>query len=294
MRQLPPLSALRAFEAVGRRKSLTLAAEDLNVTHSAISKQVKALEQHLGLPLIKRLGRGIELTSEGRRLVGQLTKAFDELDSAVLSVDSRTFDDTVTINCMPALAGNWLIPKLPSFTDQYPKVRLTVFSATQATPAINEGADVHIIYGRPHWPDKKVILLKQLEIFPVCSPMLAHKARLNSVADLLDQVLIDSPEGTHWQDFLLSHGLDGNAVQRRLRFQDFSHCLAAARAGHGVAMGDNVTTINDLATGALVRPFREAIRRQSLAYYLIVHPTRVLSASAEAFCNWLITEIQGC
>jgi len=291
MRDLPPLSALRAFETVGRRKSLKLAAEELNVTHGAVSKQVRALEAHLGMPLIKRQGRGIDLTPEGRRMAEQLSKAFDDLDGAVRSADSRAFDETVIINCMPALVANWLLPRLHSFRKQYPKIQLTVYSATQASPQIKEQVDAHIIYGRPDWPGKRVLLLRRLEIFPICSPKFANSARLEKLNDLLNQVLIDNPEETHWQDFLLSHGLDSAAARQKLKFQDFSHCLAAARSGHGIAMGDNVTASSDLAAGTLVRPFREAIKRQSLAYYLITRPNGLMSASAEAFCNWLIMEI---
>ncbi len=295
MRDLPSLGALRAFEAVGRRLSFSVAAEELNVTHGAISKQVKMLEQHLGSRLFKRAGRGIELTVEGSRLLHHLTRAFNELDAAVLSLDSEAFEGAVTVNCMPALAANWLIPRLPLFTQQFPNIDLTVLSAASADQRAIDGvdADLHIVYGRPDWPDKKVQLLKQLELFPVCSPRLANASHsLLRVEDLLEHVLIDNPEGTHWRDFFLSHGLDHRQARRSsLRFQDFSHCLAAARCGHGIAMGDNVTTGTDLAAGTLVQPLREAIRRQSLAYYLVSRPGRA-TASVTAFTNWLVTEMQ--
>ena len=293
MRQLPPLSALRAFEVAARRGSLSLAAQELNVTHGAVSKQVKTLERSLGFLLIKRTGKGIELTPEGRRLATHLKKAFDDLGAAVLSMESQAFEGTVTISCMPALASTWLIPKLGLFTDQYPNISLTVLSPNYADPGSGITTDLDILYGRPDWPGKKVQLLKQLEIFPVCSPKLAHGPNgVQKLSDLNNHVLIDNPEGTHWRDFFVSQGMDRNEARRTLRFQDFSQCIAAARAGHGIAMGDSVTTAGDLATGALVRPLRENIRRQSLAYYLVMPQNREPTSLVRAFSDWLILEMQ--
>lgn len=293
MRTLPPLSALRAFEAAGRRSSLSLAAQELNVTHGAISKHVKTLERSLGFILIKRTSKGIGLTPEGRRLAMHLTKAFDDLGAAVLSMESQIFEGTATISCMPALASTWLIPKLALFTDQYPNISLTILAPDCADPGSGLTTDLDILYGRPDWPDRKVQLLKKLEIFPVCSPKIVNGPNaVNKVADLNNHVLIDNPEGTHWRDFFVSQGLKRNAAIRTLRFEDFSQCIASARAGHGIAMGDNVTTAGDLATGALVRPLRENIRRQSLAYYVVMPQNREPTSSVRAFSEWLIQEMR--
>lgn len=293
MRQLPSLSALRAFEAAARHGSLSLAAEELQVTHGAISKQIKALEESVGQSLIRRAGKGIELTVEGRRLMAPLTKAFDALDLAVLGIDGKAFEGSVTVNCMPALAANWLIPRLPQFTEHYPNVSVVLLSAGYAASVAGEGADLSIIYGQPNWQDTRVQLLRQLDLFPVCSPKLANGPHyIRKLPDLLHHVLLDDPEGMHWQGFLASHGLDASAAKRTLRFQDFSHCLAAARTGLGVAMGDNITTAGDLATGALIRPLRETVRRHKVAYYLVTPPNRETAASVRAFSNWLITEMQ--
>lgn len=291
MRQLPSLSALRAFEAAARHGSLSLAAQELQVTPSAVSKQIKALEESVGQGLIKRAGKGIELTLEGRRLMAPLTKAFDALDLAVLSIDGKAFEGSVTVNCMPALAANWLIPRLSQFTENHPNVSVILLSGGHSVAA--EGVDLSIVYGQPNWRDRRVQLLRQLDLFPVCSPKLANGPHeIRKLPDLLYHVLLDDPEGTHWQSFLASHGLDASAAKRTLRFQDFSHCLAAARIGLGVAMGDNITTAGDLATGALIRPLRETIRRQKVAYYLVTSPNRETAASVHAFSNWLMAEMQ--
>jgi len=294
MRELPPLNALRAFEALGRRGSLSAAADELNVTHGAISKQVKQLERRLSTRLIGRSGRGVELTAEGRRLMERLTRAFGQLDAAMQSLDAGAHEGTITISCMPALASNWLIPKLEQFSTLYPKIDIVVMASSSADASAIDAirADLHLLYGRPDWPGKEIRLLTQLTLFPVCSPGVANSLPgLNSVQDLFNYPLIDNPEGTQWRDYFLSYGLDDSAARRPYRFQDFTLCLAAARAGLGIAMGDNVNAEPDLAAGRLVRPFRETIRRQSLAYYLVSRPGSQ-NASLTAFSNWLVTEMQ--
>jgi LysR family glycine cleavage system transcriptional activator len=294
MRELPPLNALRAFEALGQCGSLSAAAERLNVTHGAISKQIKLLEGHLSIQLITRAGRGVELTAEGRRLMDRLTHAFGQLDAALQCLDESSHEGTITIGCMPSLATNWLIPKLEQFSALYPKIDIVVMSTNSADAKAIDAvrADLYLLYGQPDWPGKQVRLLTPLTLFPVCSPGMANSLPgLNSVQDLFNYPLLDNPEGTQWRDYFLAYGLDVSAARRPYRFQDFTLCLAAARAGLGLAMGDNVNAVPDLVSGRLVRPFRETIRRQSLAYYLISRPG-IRSASLSAFSNWLIAEMK--
>ncbi len=293
-RDLPPLNALRAFEALGRRGSLLAAATELNVTHGAISKQIKHLEGHLNTTLVTRAGRGVELTDEGKRLMERLTRAFGQINAAMQSLDMGAHEGTITISCMPALASNWLIPKLEQFHALYPKIEIVVMAAHSAGAAEVESlpADLHLLYGRPEWAGNNIRLLTRLTLFPVCSPRIANtQPGLDNVQDLFRYPLIDNPEGTQWRDYFLAHGLDDSAARRLYRFQDFTLCLAAARAGLGIAMGDNVTAAPDLAAGRLVRPFRETLVRQSLAYYIVTRPGRQ-SASLRAFSDWIEREMQ--
>lgn len=293
-RDLPPLNALRAFEAVGRRGSLQAAASELNVTHGAVSKQIKHLERRLNTTLMVRAGRGVELTDEGKRLMERLTRAFGQINAAMQSLDLGAHEGTITISCMPALASNWLIPKLEQFHTLYPRIDIMVMAARSDRPAEVEAirADLHLLYGRPEWVGHDIKLLTRLTLFPVCSARVANtQPGLHNVQDLFRYPLIDNPEGTQWRDYFLAHGLDDSAAHRRYRFQDFTLCLAAARAGLGIAMGDNVTAAPDLAAGRLVRPFRETLVRQSLAYYIVTRPGRQ-SASLRAFSDWVEREMQ--
>ncbi|WP_373487828.1 LysR substrate-binding domain-containing protein, partial [Blastomonas sp.] len=285
LRRLPPFSALRAFEAAGRRGNLSHAAEELYVTHGAISKQVKSLEEALGVTLTRRAGRGIQLTSNGRRLLPYLTKAFDDIYAALRSVSSETFDGDMVIACMPGLTNAWLIPRLPTFLNQYPNVSITVLPTSQLN---NYHADIEIRYGRPEWPNRNITMLRQLDVFPVCSPRLMNGAYpVRRIDDLFKHTLIDEPDGSHWREFFVSQGKDPSKVTRTLRFQDFTHCITAARDGLGIAMGDDLTMASDLAAGRLIRPLLTQIRRQSLAYYLLTAPDQPLTGAMRAFIDWL-------
>lgn len=291
MSDMPPLNALRAFEAAGRNLSISRAADELFVTHGAVSKQLKSLEQQLGLELFDRKRGNLSLTSEGQALLDQLSKAFDNLSLAVRNVRRGEIVGRVKVICMPAFATYWLIPKLSRFVNRYADVKLTITPPTDDDPFRDPSVDVAIMFGRPRWPHLDVRLLKQMELFPVCSPVLLsgeHKIRRSS--DLLRHVLLDDPEQTHWVEWFALIGNASAKEARRLCFTDFNHNLAAARAGLGITLGDNLTTAEDLANGTLVRPLKEALRPQNNAYYILAPSGGVMSKPAQAFLEWLTAE----
>ena len=290
MRDLPPFSAIRAFEAAGRRLNISDAAEELYVTHGAISKQVKALENTLGVALTRRAGRGIELTPKGRQLIPQLSKAFDDIDVALRALTEQSSEGELTITCMPGLAATWLVPRLPLFFKSYPDISITILSASTRRHA---ESDLEILYGRPAWPDRTIRLLRQLDVFPVCSPRLMNGPEpVRKVDDLFNHVMIDDPAGSHWREFLVAQGKDPALIKKTLRFDDFNHGIVAVREGLGVAIGDDLTMANDLATGRLVRPLPAMISRQSLAYYLVIAPNMPITGPISAFIDWLTLNIQ--
>ena len=153
--------------------------------------------------------------------------------------------------------------------------------------------DLEILYGRPNWPDRSIRLLRQLDVFPVCSPRIMNGPDpVRKVDDLFKHVLIDEPEGSHWREFMVAHGKDPVLINKTLRFDDFNHGIVAAREGLGVAIGDDLTTANDLTTGRLVRPLPAMVSRQSLAYYLVFAPNLSISGPVAAFIDWLTRNIQ--
>lgn len=216
---------------------------------------------------------------------------FDSLSLAVRNVRRGEIVGRVKVICMPAFATYWLIPKLSRFVNRYADVTLTITPPTDDDPFRDPSVDVAIMFGRPRWPHLDVRLLKQMELFPVCSPVLLsgeHKIRRSS--DLLRHVLLDDPEQTHWIEWFALIGNASAKEARRLCFTDFNHNLAAARAGLGITLGDNLTTAEDLANGTLVRPLKEALRPQNNAYYILAPSGGVMSKPAQAFLEWLTAE----
>ncbi|MGB3315008.1 MAG: LysR substrate-binding domain-containing protein [Albidovulum sp.] len=288
MNMHPPLNALKAFEAAGRHLSISRGAEELFVTPGAVSKQVKALESHLATALIKRTRDGIVLTAEGQELLGRLTASFAGLDGAVRGVRQGKVAGQVRIICMPAFASHWLIPNLSPFLARYPDIGLTVVPTGSAEDFRASDGDAAILFGRPKWPGMHVELLKQAEFFPVCSPIVLNRAGgIPKISDLADHVFLEGSSGSHWQEWFVRNGVEYPLQSQRLRFQDFNHILAAARAGLGFAMGDNVTAAPDLAAGTLVRPFRQRLRFKTDAYYIVTPTDVTLSAPARVFLGWL-------
>jgi len=288
MSAIPPLNALRAFETAGRRKSITAAAEELHVTPGAISKHLKSLEGMLGLRLANRARNGLVLTPEGRALHEGLHTAFHGLAVAIQNLRLGKVAGAVSIACMPAFATHWLIPRLGEFQARFPDVSLTIVPPDPAVPFADTNLDVAILFGQPSWPNADLQLLKQIEFFPVCSPRLmsgAHK--IQKTADLARHCLLDDPGATHWRDWFVQMRTQMPRAARRLRFTDFNQNLAAARAGLGIAMGDNVTAAADLASGALVRPLEGALRSPSDAYYLVFPTGIALAPAAQAFVDWI-------
>ncbi len=293
MTSLPPLNALRAFEAVGRNLNLSAAAAELNVTPGAVSKQIKLLEEHLGRTVSVRGQGGMVLTPEGQTLFDQLSQTFDNLSVAVRNVRRGDVVGGVKVACATAFVTNWLVQKLGRFNARFADISLTIVPALHANPFRDASVDLAILFGRPSWPDVNLRLLRHIEFFPVCSPVLLNgPSKIRRPADLKHFTLLDDVEKTHWIEWFAMVGQEASSRFRRLCFSDFNHTLAAARAGLGIAMGDNVTLTQDLASGTLVRPFSDALRPKSEAYYVLTPSHRSLSGAAQVFRDWLIDEMQ--
>lgn len=293
MTPLPPLNALRAFEAVGRHLSLSAAASELNVTPGAISKQLKLLEDHLGRPVSMRGRGGMVLTPEGQALFDQLTRTFDNLSVAVRNVRKGDVTGGVKVVCAAALVTNWLIKKLGRFNTRYPEIQLTIVPPADSNPFRDSSIDFAILFGRPNWPDHNVRLLKRMVFFPVCSPVLLngpHKIR--KTADLKKFTLLDDVDRTDWIEWFALTSQENASQARRLCFDDFNHTIAAARAGLGIAMGDNITLADDLENGTLVRPLSDELRPKSEAYYILTPSNGQVSGPAQVFMDWIDSEMQ--
>lgn len=291
-RHLPPLNALRTFEAAARHLHMGRAADELGVTHGAVSKQIGHLEDQLGCALFQRNGNRLALTDQGSRLLRAATHAFDQLGDALARLEGEAIAGELRVSVPSAFAEKWLMPRLHKFTETAPGLRLSLLTAHAGDDVLGAHGvvgrvDLAVRFGEPHWSDGQARLLSHVGSFPVCAPALL--ARLAEPADLLSEtLLLDDPKGDNWQRWLARAGVPGSTPQRAIHFQDFNLLLAAARQGLGLCLADEITAGADLAAGHLVRPFRQSI--EHLGAYFVVVPPLVIPA-ARAFAAWLEAEM---
>lgn len=289
-RHLPPLNAIRAFEAAARHLHLGRAADELAVTHGAISKHIANLEDHLGFPLFTRAGNRLTLTERGHKLLKASNAALDQLGYAIARLDGDAVEGELRISVPPAFATSWLIPRLAQFRARSPGLRLYVLTSNEASDALDDDTDLAVRFGKPIWKNCAIRLIAHVRYFPVCSPkLLAGPPGLATLADLAHHpLLFDDPEGENWKRWLDHAGLRDVEPRGVLYFQDFNHILAAARLGLGICLGDPITTGADLAAGSLVRPFEQSV--EDLGAYFLITP-QLASPGARLFADWLETEM---
>ena len=254
--RLPPLNPLRAFEATVRRGSVSAAARELSVTHGAVSHQIRALEDSLGMALFERGGKRLKLTPQGALLLPAVTNAFGEIAAATALMREQETRGEITITCVPALLSLWLIPRLATFTDHYPGVRVSLIASNDPDHLRSLDTDICLLYGDGNWPDCWSRLWSRLQLFPVASPMLLNSRPLRSVRDLADHTLFHGDDGQEWNTWLSAADALGMAGSRQHFMSDARLSTEAALHGQGIALGDTITAINRPCPGnrARVRP----------------------------------------
>jgi len=285
---LPPMSALRAFEAAARTGSLTRAAEALHLTHGAISHQIKALEADVGVRLVERAGRGIRLTDEGERLASRVRAALTELGDAMREVSERANPRQLRVSVMPSFAARWLLPRIGSFMAAHPQVDLDVRASASLTDFRRDDVDVAIRYGTGNYPGLTVEHLMDDIYFPVCSPNIAGGPPARP-ADLARYVLLRS-DYESWQPWFAAPGLDWPQPTRGPIFNDDSHVMQAAIEGRGIALARTSLIGNDLANGVLMRLFQATVTAPT-RYYLVYPPSRAGLPKLQQFGAWIKKEI---
>jgi len=289
-KRLPPLNPLRAFEATARHLSVSRAAAELNVTHGAVSHQVKALETSLGLPLFIRDGNRLRLSPEGAALLPSVSGAFDMIAEAMARLTRPVTEGYLVVSCVPALLSFWLIPRLDSFSRQFPGIRLKCEPSNEVAAIYSPDVDVCIRYGDGDWTDCWVSLLSPLKLFPVCSPSLQNNLPLRTVADLANQVLLHADGGQEWNSWLAAADAVHLARGRHHFMTDAYLAMEAAVHGNGVALGDTVTTRLALESGRLVMPFDLQVPASKSFY--VAGRNEIRSAPiVRAFVDWLYAEI---
>jgi LysR family glycine cleavage system transcriptional activator len=284
------MHAIRAFEAAARRLSFNRAAEELHVTPSAVSHQIRRLEEHLGVKLFDRITRRVVLTREGRTLLSAVQGALDQIEAAVQRLKVNRDDGSLTLQASPNFATEWLVPRLLGFQAEFPdiEVRLVTTRGHDGLRLDFEQVDLAIWYGNGRWPDVACERLMSEQLVPVCSPeLLAGEQVLASPADLRDATLIHVLMRIgQWRNWLEAAGVEDVDPERGPKFQNTPLALEAAMAGMGVAIANRAFVADHLRDGRLVIPFDQDLPSES-AYYLI-YPTQGLRRrSALAFRGWI-------
>ncbi|MFZ5608567.1 MAG: transcriptional regulator GcvA [Pseudomonadota bacterium] len=295
-RALLPLNALRVFDAAARHLSFKNAADELAVTPAAVSQQIRALEDYLGVVLFRRQGRGLELTEDAKRALPALRVGFERFEEAVRTLQAAQHSTTLTISVAPSFASKWLVPRIERYYSARPAMDVRIQASNKLVNFAEENIDLAIRYGGGRYPDLMVEKLMDERVFPVCSPaLLAGEAGLRQAADLLRYILIhddsseDDPSCPTWTMWLAAAGVALDPPTRGLHFNQSQLAIEAAALGKGVALAKQAIAGADLASGRLVKPF-EAAHPVDFAYFLVAPEPQWRQKKVQDFVAWLKAE----
>ncbi|MBK1624694.1 transcriptional regulator GcvA [Afifella marina] len=289
---LPPVTAIRVFEAASRHLNFTAAAEELAMTQAAVSYQIKLLEERLGTHLFVRRARGVELTEAGARLAPAVQRAFDGLRES-FSALATSNEGILSVSAVITFAATWLVPRLGIFQLAHPEIAVRLETSNHFTNFARDAVDVGVRAGRGDWPGLTSHKLRDIAFSPMMSPALA--ARLGPAPkpeDLLDLPLID-PSDSWWTDWFRLAGIEAGDIEERSGLHLLSQHLAAraAIAGQGVAILEPAFFREEMAAGRLVQPFPLAAS-SNWAYYLVYPETRRPPRKVRAFRDWIVSRLQ--
>lgn len=302
-RRLPPLNAVRAFEAAARHASFVSAADELAVTPSAVSQQVKQLEDWLGRPLFRRLPRGLVATDAGKQYLAPLTEALDRIDVATARLRGGKQARVLTVTCLSSFGAQWLTPRLHRFNARHPDIDVMLATFDRLVDLETEDVDLAIRYGVGTYPGLHVEELMRETIGPVCAPDLVGDADhpIRAIEDLVHHPLLHDTDAVadgplNWENFLRLIGapMGGEAGQidpeRGPRFSDSHIMIQACIAGRGVMLGRSGLIADALETGILVAPFGLPVPAVS-SYRLAMLPGALANPKVAAFREWVYEEL---
>ena len=288
-RRLPNFSALRAFEAAARHQNFSRAAEELHLTHGAISHQVRALEEDLGRALFQRNGRHVAITADGLKFAHFLGKTFADIAAAADALRSTGPNASrLTISSLPSFAARWLAPRLGHFIERHPQIEVALQSSGQLQDLARDGVDVGIRFGRGQYPGLVVQRLMADIYYPVVSPHYRGGKLPASVEDLPGHTLLRSNEP--WAPWFRAAGLRMAEPAGGVMFEDLSLLIRSAVDGNGVALVRDVVVAQEIASGQLVRLFDVAIPCPD-EYFFVTPPVSASKPQVLAFRDWLLAEV---
>ncbi len=294
-RRLPPLNALRAFEAAARHLNFSRAADELSVTPGAVSQQIQNLEDYVGAALFKRTPRGLLLTDSAQMALPALREAFDRLAEAAALLTAAVDGRRLTLTAAPSFAAKWLVPRLGNFEAKYPQVDVWLSADMDLVDFGTGDVDLAIRYGAGPYPGLEAVRLMSETVVPVISPELAAANPINAPADLARHILLHdgSPDADDscpdWSMWLAARGVKGFDANRGPRFNQSSLVIEAAVSGRGVALAKRALAQDDLDAGRLIVPMPIATS-VDFAYF-VVHPkAKGRLPQVKAFVGWLTAE----
>jgi LysR family glycine cleavage system transcriptional activator len=290
---LPSLNGLRAFEAAARHLSFTRAAAELNVTQTAVSHQIRRLEEQLAVKLFDRQTRALTLTPEGEAYLPEIRAAFADLRTATERLLRPRRQRILTVSTTPTFGAKWLVPRLPAFQEAHPGIEVRISTSLRLVDLTRDGIDVAIRYGRGSWPNVRADWLMAEDLFPVCSPaLLAGGAALRTPADLAHHTLLHvNYQRDEWQLWLTAAGIGPEERQelsrRGLTFDQAFMVVQAAIDGVGVAIGHRSHVQADIAAGRLVAPFALTLPTEA-GFYVVTAENPGERPWITAFRIWLL------
>jgi LysR family glycine cleavage system transcriptional activator len=291
MRQrLPPLNALRAFEAAARHESFTRAAAELSVTQGAVSHQVKALEAQLGVRLFNREHQKLVITEAGRDYLVAVRDGFDRIALGTERLLQRQNAGVLTVSTSPDFAAKWLVHRLGSFIEAHPEIDLRVSATLHHVDFAREEVDLAVRHGDGNWPGLDAARLSPEQLFPVCSPkLLRARRRGNKSADLLKYPLIHMDTRADWRKWLQAAEVDQAGVTHGPVLNRASMVIDAAINGQGIALARTTLSAWDILNGRLVRPFPETLRLTK-SYWIVCPKATATLPKIVTFRDWLVAE----
>ena len=288
--RLPPLNALKAFEAAARHESFTRAAEELCVTQGAVSHQVKALEAELAIKLFNRERQRLLITEAGRDYLAVIRDALDRIAAGTERLIQRQGTGVLTVSTSPDFAAKWLVHRLGHFAEAHPEIDLRVSGTLHHVDFAREEVDLAVRHGDGNWPGLDAVRLSAEELFAVCSPKLrSGRRRLDKPADILKFPLIHLDNRADWANWLQAAGIDDAAVIHGPVLNRASMVIDAAMNGQGIALARTTLVAWDVINGRLVRPFPESLRLSKL-YWIVCPKATATLPKITTFREWLLAE----
>ena len=288
-KRLPSLNALRVFVAVARTGGVSRAAEELNLTHSAVSHQIRSLQSDLGITLFEKSGRGLMLTEQARVYVQRIESAFKEIEEATLEVTTHN-RHRLRISTIPSFAARWLLPRLGDFIATCPDVDVEVQSSHRAADVKGGEVDIGIRFDTGPHPGLYSERLMRDWLFPVCSPEFAKKYALCDASGI-DGVPLMHSEREPWSSWFPAAGIVADEPEHGILFNDSALMLQAAAAGQGLCLARQSIVYDELQSGRLVRPFSTYVE-SPFSYFFVCRREKLASPPIAAFRTWIVRQIK--